>query len=303
MYGICGVSANNIYIYGQNSAANDLGSNLLHYDGTSWQYIKIHDKVIYGNINGMYVSSQNEIWCAADGLGISIFKYDGLSWYNCWPSGEISGALLCIAGNKSDNIYAAGRNGVVLQYTGGSWRVDRIKMNVPSGAEYFIRSAAVCKDTCYMLGYISDIQNYQNKHYFIKGTYKNWTVVDSVIEKGITNWKWGWWGLYTTPDNKLLSFGANGICEYTAGAWTKLPLGNQWLISSVFSLNSNYTIAVGHYGTAYFNDGNSWKKLEKFEKGYENIVYTGVWGDGKELFVIGYTANADPIKTLVFHGK
>ena len=83
MSGICGISADNIYIYGHNPSV--ISSNILNYNGTTWNPIKIHNQVVYGNIQGMLAFSKTDVWGVGNGIGISVFRYNGSYWQNYPP--------------------------------------------------------------------------------------------------------------------------------------------------------------------------------------------------------------------------
>ena len=300
MDGVCGTNAADLYIYGHNAYPGESGGYIYHWNGIAWLPLKMWK---FGPTNAMLAFSPANILFVGKGIGTMVIKWDGRNFTETWPSDQVPGELLCIAGDSPDNIYAGGRNGVVINYNKGSWRTDNVKISIPQGGEYFLRGATVYNDTCFFLGYVTDPANLTNKHYFIKGSYGNWIVSDSIIESTSTNWKWGWWGLYVTPYNKLWSFGSRGVFEYSDGKWTRLGLNEFWLTSSVYSFSPNYTVTVGHNGTVYFYDGLTWMKLEKFASGYEHITFNAVWGDGNELFIVGTTYGPWPQKTFIFHGK
>ena len=300
MYGICGISTNNIYIYGHNPSA--IGSHVMHYDGEKWNALMLRNYVPYSEIYDMLAFSKDNVWFAGYGVGAKIINYNGIKYTEYWPSDAIDDELLCTAGDKPNNIYAGGRNGLVLQFTGSKWRVDNVKKAINPGTEFYLRKAAVYQDTCFFLADYLDVPNMTTKHYVIKGNYNNWVVADSITESYVTEWKWGWFGLTVTPENKLLSYGPEGIWEYSRGKWIKY-FDTEDNIYHLFVLNKNYAVAVGLYGTVYYYNGSDWAKLRQFEKGYENVFYSGAWGNGKELFIIGYTPGAMPNKTYVFHGK
>jgi hypothetical protein len=57
--------------------------------------------------------------------------------------------------------------------------------------------------------------------------------------------------------------------------------------------------AVGDFGNVFHYNGVDWyqyRELKDF-----GVVYSGVWTDGKEVFVVGYTHDGG--KTIILHGK
>jgi hypothetical protein len=71
----------------------------------------------------------------------------------------------------------------------------------------------------------------------------------------------------------------------------------------MFALNNNYMMAVGDRGYAYFYDGAKWELMQNLKTGHEDMLYQAVWGNGKELFIVGYTWSDWPQKTIIWHGK
>ncbi|MBI3788983.1 MAG: hypothetical protein HY276_12105 [Ignavibacteriales bacterium] len=57
---------------------------------------------------------------------------------------------------------------------------------------------------------------------------------------------------------------------------------------------------VGHRGTVLHYNGRDWYQFNQFAT--PDMVLWGVWTDGKEVFVVGFTASV-PQKTLILHGK
>ena len=114
--------------------------------------------------------------------------------------------------------------------------------------------------------------------------------------------KWGEWGFCVSGSNRLFSYGLHGVWEYVNNKWQNI-LQCSYSIKGLFALNDNYMIACGELGRMYFYDGTGWQALPAFDAGYRDMLYQAAWGDGKELFVVGYTDTDWPMKTLVFHGK
>jgi hypothetical protein len=288
---------NNIYAYGWSSC-------LWHYNGSKWSRIDIINTLGTFNATKMLEFASSNIFC----FGYSsytkskILRYTGLVWSEYTISGQVEARLLTACANKSTNMYAAGDNGWILYFNGTTWLKDQIKMYVPSGSQYLIRSSAIYNDTTYFTAFKTDFAG-RDVHYIIKGTYKNWVVSDSMVIDNISSqYKWGWWSLYVTPGNKLMSYGDAGVWEYKTSGWEhKLTTENS--VRGIFALNENYIISTGALNEVYFYDGAGWKKLTQFNNDTENIIYKAAWGDGKELFIMGNTTGSFPQKTIIWHGK
>jgi hypothetical protein len=301
MNSILAFSSKDIFIYGHSS---DLHGRVYHYDGNKWLPVDI-----YNSLGGTYYSphkmisfNNNSIWLAAeDGNYKSrIIRYDGTSWTETATNQSVGG-MMTITGKRNDNLYAAGRNGDILYFNGIKWDYDNIKIKPESGGEYFIKSSATFKDTVFFSG--SMWGTTKNIFYQMKGTYKNWNIIDSmVLVNPNSQYKFGDWDFYVTPSNRLLSFGSTGIWEYRNNSYTSL-LSVPYCINGMFAISDSYMMAVGDRGYAYFYDGTKWNLIQNLMSGYEDILYQAVWGDGKEMFIIGYTWSGWPQKTIVLHGK
>ncbi len=209
--------------------------------------------------------------------------------------------MLTICGNRPSNIYAGGRNGDILYYNGVKWNYDCLRIKPESGGEYYIRASAFYNDTTFFTG--SMYGTTKNVFYQIKGTYNNWKIIDSMtINNPLSQYKFGDWDLYVSPSNRLFTFGATGIWEYKNNGYVRL-LSVPYTVNGLHALNDNYILAVGDRGYVYFYDGSNWEQIQKFMSGYEDVLYQAVWGDGKELFIVGYQALSYPQKTIIWHGK
>lgn len=291
--------SDNIYGYGYSSVCK----NIWKYNGSKWSVVNT-SSVGGFDIKKMLGFSQTDIYGFGQwGSSLSkIIRYNGALWTEYTSAGTVEARLLTACADKSTNIYAAGDNGWILYFNGTAWQKDQIKMYVPSGGSYFLRSSAVWKDTTFFTAYKTDNRG-REVYYLIKGKYKNWAIADSmVIDNPSSTYKWGWWGLYVAPDNKLISYGVSGIWEYNGMGWNHI-LTTVNSVRGVFSMGTDYTFTAGALNEVYFYNGSVWTKLDKFRNDNENIIYTAVWGNGKELFVAGNTTGAFPQKALIWHGK
>ena len=227
------------------------------YNGDRWNRIDLLNSLGAFQAHDMIGFSNSNIFCFGE-VSITrskIVHFDGLTWNEFTSAGTVAARLLTACADKSTNIYAGGDNGWILYFNGTTWQKDQIKMYVPKGGAYFLRSSAVWKDTTFFTAYNNDHQG-REVYYLIKGKFKNWKISDSmVIDNSSSIYKWGWWGLYVSPDNKLMSYGSSGVWEYNGNEWDhKLTTEN--VVRGVFSLGSNYTIAAGALNEVYFNNGS-----------------------------------------------
>jgi hypothetical protein len=295
-------SSNNIYAYGHNSD----GKHIWRYNGSKWAPEDISNSLTGFKAGKLIGFSSSDIWgfgSIGGGYLSKIARYNGSTWQEYTDGAQVDANLMTAAADKKTNIYAAGYNGWIIHYNGGSWSKEQIKMYVPSGGFYALRSSAIWKDTTYFTAHNTNNLG-REVFYFIKGTYKNWVIADSmVIDNFWAEFKWGWYGMKVTPDDKLISYGVRGIFEYDGKSWTKIYDSPDNGVYDVFILNNNYKIAVCAFSKVSFYDGKSWTDMGRFASTGDNIEYTDAWGDGKELFIMGFTTGNFPQKTLIWHGK
>jgi hypothetical protein len=298
MNSILAFSSKDIFIYGH---CSDVHGQIYHFDGSGWKVNDIYTSVGFYSPHKMISFNNNSIWLAAEdeNYNSKIIKYNGTSWTETATNQNVGG-MMTITGKSNDNLYAAGRNGDILYFNGIKWDNDNMKIASKDGGEYIIESSAVYKDTVHFMALRACTT--KSVYYHIKGTFKSWTVVDSmVLINSLSTIKFGDVGLSVTPSGRLLSYGAVGMWELLNNSANQL-LSVPYCINGMFALSDNYMMAVGDRGYAYFYDGTKWNLMQNLMSGYEEILYQAVWGDGKEMFIIGYTWSGWPQKTIVLHG-
>ncbi len=315
MWSIWASSLNDVWISGHEATG---GSGAIwHYDGLKWKVVEpMKDIPLWSiQVNKIMGLTPNNIWAVGarnyqDLIDPSkkwykdmIINYDGTKWreYTQNSGCRVIG-LYC---NTPNDIWACGDSGRVFNYNGVNWKTVRVKLNLPTVAEYFLRSIAVMNNTAYLLASVIDIANrYKQRHYFIKGNMNNWTIADSMYYYNPSDKVlFGDKGLYIGPNKELYSYGLYGIWRYTGSSWEQSFRSADYIINGMIELKSDYKIAVGDFGNVLFYDGSIWNILKNLNDGSNNIHYQAVWTNGAEVFVIGYTGGALPQKTIVWHGK
>jgi len=290
-------SPSDIYVYGLCDLAY---GQTYHYDGTSWKLFNIAKQINATNIRKIIALSSNIFYGVGEDpyYKKAVFKGEGSTWF--FISTPTAEGMLSICSIDNRNIYAGGRNGDILYYDGIQWNYDYKRIIPEAGRNYIIRAAEAYKDTIHFLG--SMWGTTKNVFYHIKGKYKDWKIVDSMVQtSSYPVIKWGDQDLYVSPTNRLFSYGYHGIWEYAGKDW-KTILICDYAINGMFSLTDNYMIGCGDLGRVFYYDGTSWKLLTQFQRGYENVLYQKAWGNGKELFIVGYTEDY-PMRTIIWHGK
>lgn len=302
-------SPSDVWITGHNDRSH---GDLWYYNGTKWNEIDVFKDVessakSFNKISGF---SSSNIWAVGtrdfnDPLNPSdrwfkdlIIQYNGTKWIeHKQNSGSRIIGLHC---NTPNDIWVGGSNGFIANYDGAIWKKDTLKIKIASGYPYFIKSIAKFNGKVFLL--VSSDAPYFEKYYFVQGEMKNWTLVDSIYYDG-TNFhiKWGYWGLYVSPFEKLYSYGPGGIWEWQNG-WINI-LKLNFPIRGMYGISSDYIFAAGDYGYVYFYDGTSWIQLTRFAETPSYLVYTDAWTNGYETFILGHTVNGWPQKTVIWRGK
>jgi len=288
---------NNIFAYGHSSS-------FWRYNGSKWNNYPRSNEVGAIQPYKMIGFSPDHIFCFGEATltESKIIHFNGFNWSVYTQAETVPARLLTACASSTNNIYTGGDNGWILYNNGATWQKDQFKRYTSPTGTYMLRGSAIYNDTTYFIGYNTD--NYgKDVYYMIKGKYKNWRIEDStVFDVSHYQSKWGTWDLYVSPSNKLYSYGPSGVWEYSNNVWIK-KLNTENAVRGMFALNSNYILTAGVVNEIQFYDGVNWSKLTTFINDSEKINYKAIWGDGKEMFIMGNTMGVFPQKTIIWHGK
>jgi len=268
-----------------------------HYNGKEWDGYKVGQ--LGGYIDDLEGKSSHDIWAVGySGNSSFITHYDGMSWTpysERWPND-----LLDITKDDEGNYWACGRDGLILRYNGKKWEPNYFEVNYNlEKEEYLLGGIAYYNKKIHLLGR-KFTRGIGETVYHIVGEFNNWTVIDSQKYSEFKTVKFGDVN-FINIDNKLYSFGLEGIWEYKNSNWEQILKLNQQIFG-MSGINQNYLIAVGPFNKFYFYDGNSWVQKEYNLKTYDDyIVLDKVWTNGIETFIVG-TPNSGRY-ALVWHGK
>ena len=283
---------------------------IMHYDGKTWKMVK----EIGGGIDCLVQGNSNDIWAGGyfghqNGSqftrSIYLGNYNGISWYDNELS--MQSEILDMTKNSDGNIWACGRNGVVLKYEGKKWITNTIKVGYLKqnfNVSYLLKSIEYYKNNLFVLANLYDSEKQREIYYYIYGDINNWTVADSmVIDSPNSIIKWGYYGLALSPTNELYSYGLSGVWRYVNNQWI-IVFEPQYQIFGMYAFSSNYIFAVGAFNHAFYYNGTSWDNISEILRVSDpTFVYKNVWTNGYETFITGYTTQGYPTKTIIFHGK
>lgn len=311
MYDVWASSPTSVWIVGHNDQNRGL---MWHFNGTQWTDIKLSTSQggnIEGSIDLNEVFGFSSLNVFAVGRRIYsnatpppnfldsslIIHFDGQQWRE-QPIQRGKG-LWSISGASPQDIWTCGSSGTIFHYNGSFWKKDTVPMVVPSDAEYAlwdIKSTAGAD--VFMTGATRQNNLLRTTHYFFRRRNDQWSVIDSfVVQAGQSEVRFGVHGLWIDPEGTVYSFGSD-IFQWNGSSWMRLYESSNALRRMAGSSKNNI-FAVGDFGTILHYNGSDWYEFKELKN--PNVVYSSVWTDGREVFIVGYFN--DGSKTIVLHGK
>ncbi len=311
MQDIWGSSSTDVYVVGHNDQNRGL---MWHYDGKQWTDVKL-STVQGGNIQGAIDLSAIDGFSAASVYAVGekdydnpnrppnfldsslIIRFDGRQWRE--ENIQRKRWLLSISDTAPNDIWMCGLNGTLYHFNGSQWQRDTVVVSIPPDGEFTLwKVAAVSPSEVYMIGIVNQNSIARNSWYFLIRQQNRWSVVDSfVVQPGHYETKFGQNGLWVSPEGTLYSFGPH-ILRWTGSSWVKVYETFDALSKMAGTSESN-VFAVGDFGKILHYNGVDWYEFKEVRN--LNAVYSSVWTDGREVFVVGFFN--DGSKTLILHGK
>jgi len=315
MYNIWGSSSSGMYVGGHSSAA--LGM-LWHYDEKKWNDIDLRHLFMGTQVlltdGEIFGFEPNDIWVGAEQAIFDqtyyrdrkavILHFDGESWQKEKIS-ERYGFIQTIWGLSRDEIWAGGWGGVLYKYDGYKWQYFDMHLPGFEGADeetgwHILDIHGNQAGDLYMLmrkryklGVRMDrIYTYRENH---------WVCVDST--RFMSVWMNNLW---VSPSGNVYTGGA-GVERWDGHSWVTLLDKRVYGFAAtsetdMFACGYDVLSGIGHL---YHYSGSEWRLIKEVAG---KTTFTNVWTDGKEVFVIGYTAGKTPgglncVVTVVWHGK
>ncbi|MGC8898885.1 MAG: hypothetical protein ACP5ON_11725, partial [Bacteroidota bacterium] len=219
-----------------------------------------------------------------------------------WSEYKVSGGrnLEAVSGRYAGDVWTCGWGGTLYHYDGHVWRKDSVPLVVATGRFYVLsaiepRSA----EEVFLIGYVHENEIARTTYYFFRREANQWILEDSaVVGRDKIEIKWGYADLWVSPSGTVYSCGA-GVWRWNGAKW-ELMVDNPSYLSRIAGTDDNNIFVVGHFGTVLHYNGVDWYQFQQFKD--PNAVFWGVWTDGKEAIIVGYTADY-PQRTIVLHGK
>lgn len=313
LWSVWGSSPTDVYAVGHNEL---IKGQFWHYDRTKWECIDLFQYVEPSSwtLQKVFGFGPNDFWVIGardkNYLGQDYKESMVLQNKGSWVDHKLNynGLMMDITGSSSSDIWACGRNGLVMYFNGFSWRVDTVKIKkFGYDTDYVLAGIAKTNSDIVLVARTSYSSKVRREQYFIRGSFKNWTVVDSTIFTS-ENWgddpRWGDHGIFQSSSGKIYSYGGGGVwlLNLKNNQWDQI-LKNNYYINYVFGIGDDYLIATADFGRVWFYNGSVWTELSNLVAMQDQLQIYGVWTNGEEMFILGIYANSYPMKTLVLHGK
>lgn len=305
-------SSKDVYACGHNEINR---GQFWHSEGSKWESIDLFQYVERSSwdLQKVFGFGKKDFWVIGardrEIAGYNFKESLVLQYNGSWKDHQLKykTALIDIGGTSSSDLWACGRNGVVLFYNGYSWQADTIKINVKPGTENVLYGISEFNNEHLILAFTYNSTASQISYYQIQGTINNWHIVDSVLfdNQNVNNfYKWGDKGIFKSNYDKIYSYGSEGIWEWNNNLkeWTNI-LRLNYRIKGMYGVSENYLYATSAFGQIYFYNGNTWQLIKNIIADQEELDFVNVWTDGQEVFLIGQIISSYPMKTLIFHGK
>lgn len=318
MSDIWGSSANNLYVVGHNSGSIGI---MFKFDGKVWSEVKLN-VAQGGNIReGMTLESiygfgPNDIWAVGRRALNNpnpppnffhrsvIIHFDGKTWQEVDLSRAGAqpqeASLETIWGSSPNDIWAGGLYGTLFHFNGTAWKREFLPLTFPDSPEGFSAIRAITgssPENAFMTVYKRDEITHRETNYLMKLTAGQWAVVDSFnVPPILSGIKWGDLEMWYAPWNVLYSVGSGGIFRGKSMPYEWWLIGGN-TYTDIAGTDENNILAVGIFGSAYHFNGDHWAQLKVIN--HPSLLYTGVWMDERNVFVIGTTNGV----TMILHGK
>jgi hypothetical protein len=308
MMSIWASSPRDVYVVGHSSSGP---GSMYHFDGEQWRDVKIHPSVggkIIGRLRAIYGFGRDNIYAVGGRIEYNpspppeyldpslAIHFDGREWRQLQvPEGR---QLFSISGTSPNNIWTCGRDGTLIAFDGVRWRKESVSVPVPPGNTWFDLKDVQAKSPSevYMIGYVHENNIARTTRYFFAKRQERWTVADSFwTGPGHNEIKFGEADLWMSPSGTLFSCGG-GVHRWNGSRWEML-FDHPNRLSGMAGTSDDNIIIVGHFGTVLHYNGRDLYQFE--ERRFPTVLYSSVWTDGQEVFVVGY----DGTKSIILHGK
>ncbi|QKK00880.1 MAG: hypothetical protein HND40_15545 [Ignavibacteriota bacterium] len=304
LYDVAIINENNIWAVGEIYVNDSLGQTdvygLIHWDGNTWEKIKLWyssplgGTFVLSNIRGILYRNQNEIWFAAG----SIFRWDGVSTnaqlvYSRLSLPDPNGSIEKLWETGNGNLYGVGNTGTILFYNGTSWSSVTSGTTLPLTDIYG-------KDDNQL--YISGAYTPEVKGVLLKGNSSQFSVMinsEIISENELFEKLYGELASVWLDDNGTVYTGGNLLFQYKNYKWDyvrSLPEnyigGNpgasyRGFISSIRGNASNDFVVAGDRNTLKHFNGINWQQIGLPYSPASPIIWYSVAQKGNTVVAVG----------------
>jgi hypothetical protein len=261
------------------------------------------------SLSAIYGFAPNDVWAVGEHISSNptpppnfldsslIIHYDGTQWREVKLNGGRGLAEVSVP--APNDIWVCGTAGTLFHFDGSKWERDSVLVSLTPGSEFWLTRITADRHSVFMLGLKYENQLGRETFYFFSKTGQFWAVADSfVIAPGQWEFKWGAGALWISPWGTLFSAGTGGVFRWTGSNWVNV-FQHPTSLRSITGTSEQNMFVAGDYGKLYHYNGTDWFQYKELETA--DVVYSGVWTDGKEIFVVGYTNDGG--KTIILHAK
>jgi hypothetical protein len=276
-----------------------------HWDGKEWAHTGVSNNALNMEPYDIEGNNSNDLWaCGGINDEILLAHYDGLGWTRYNTNG-IKGVLYDICKDADGNLWAAGRNGLVMKYDKTKWSTDYISipgLTPRQNDSYAVNCIEYANNKINLSITFYSNEPYRHENYFLQGDMSNWKIIDT-IKNHLAPYKKNWGTTkFVKSNNKLFSFGCGGVWELKNKWEVKQPLSYCGVYG--FEANDNYFLSSYQSNMLYFYDGISWKNIsDRFNKIDAFFQYYSLWTNGYETFIVGHGSFGKEHKLVVWRGK
>ncbi len=302
MSDIWGSSPNDVYVVGHNERGF---GKMFHYNGQKWKAINLPLGLF--SLEAMFGFSAGDVWA----VGIQsydnpspppnfldsslVVHYDGSTWQQVSLTRQRG--LTAIWGSSAADIWAGGINGALYHYDGNFWRADSVPLFIPTDADpvyNFYAFTGNNTDDIFALLFAPP-PNGSERYYLFRRQDDAWAIADSMLYQYFSS-------IWLSPAGKLYAAGSQ-VRIWEGSFWKEFFDLDRFTAVEMTGTSDDNIIVVGDgggHGVVVHYDGNDWHTFENLQ--LPNVLYTDVWTDGREAFVMGIMFDF-PQNTVVLHGK
>jgi hypothetical protein len=305
MFSIWASSATDVYTVGHNDGGY---GKMYHYDGDAWK--SVDPALGIGTLAQVFGFGRDDVWAVGERIRHNptppptfldsnlAIRFNGSKWEKIQLS--LGRRLLSIWGSSSTDVWMGGLHAALFHYNGVSAQKDSLPFSIPTEQEtpYGIYSIAgnSRENVCLLL--YAPLPNGFSRNYLFQRQAGRWIVVDSTFGSFSRIWM--------SPAGKLYSVGY-GTYVREAGKWTQI-LNTEFESSAIYGPGDDDLFVVGWQqsaggmrGRVLHYNGVNWFDFGALS--LDNVVYSGIWTDGREVFIVGGTISGYPQKTIILHGR